>query len=185
MPILPRRTTGQRAWWIDVAVSVAAIGTAQAIVIGGDTLLDALGRRPAPTTGFEAALVLERARGDAGDMLLSLEPLALSLEGSISGLYPGAAGELPLVVTNPTQVVVSLERLTITVGGSDRPGCPAEAIVVGSPATRGSGSTDLALRIAPDGAVAVSVPVGMASGAPEACQGATFQLRYLAEGVLG
>jgi hypothetical protein len=185
MAFLPRRTTGPRAWWFDVVMSVAAVGTAQAIVLGGDTLLEVVGRRPAPTTGFEAALVLERAHGGDGETLVGLEPLALALEGAVSGLYPGATGELPLVVTNSTQATVTLERLTITVGDPDRPGCPADAIVVGSPATRGTGSTDLALSIDPDRTVVVRVPVGMVPGAPEACQGATFPLRYLAEGALG
>ena len=183
MPFLPRRATGPRAWWLDVAVSVAAVGTAQAIVLGGDTLLEAIGRRPAPTIGFEAALVLERAPGE-GDTLSGRDPLALTLEGTISGLYPGATEELPLLVVNPSQATVLLERLTITAGTPDRPGCPADAIFIGSPATRGAGSTDLALTIEPDRTIAISVPVGMVPGAPEACQGATFPLRYWAEGAL-
>ena len=182
MALLPRRATGPRAWWLDVAVSIVAVGTAQAIVFGGDAVLDRLGRGP-DGNGFEAALVLERAPGN-GSGTDTLPPLAVTLDGSVAGLYPGAEVELALQVRNPVAVLVQLERLTITVGTPDRDGCPADAILVGTAGSPGSGSEALDVRLAPDGAALLSVPLSMAIGAPSACQGATFPLLYLTEGTL-
>lgn len=184
MPHLPRRTAGPRAWWSDVAVSIAALGTAQAIVLGGDSLLDVLGRRPAQAPAFESALVLERAPGSDGGGISGVEPLTVVLDGQVDGLYPGASGSLPLMVGNPTTVTMRIERLTIGVGTPDRDGCPAEAILVGTPLERGSGTVDVALALPPAVLHEFSVPVAMATDAPESCQGATFPLRYVAEGVL-
>jgi hypothetical protein len=129
MPLLPRRATGPRAWWLDVAVSLAAVGTAQALVMLGIDVLDG-GRDARGGPGSEAALVLERAPGSgaAGDLL---EPLGVTLEGSVSGLYPGARIELTLEVRNPSQVALRLDELVIAVGTPDRDGCTAEAILVG------------------------------------------------------
>jgi len=182
MPFLPRRATGQRAWGLDVVVSVAALGTAQAIVLGGDALLDRLGRST-DATGFEAALVLERAPGN-GSGADALAPLAVTLDGTVTGLYPGAAIELALQIHNPIAVDVQLDRVTVTVGTPDRDGCPAGAVLIGSAATPGEGSEPLDLRIAPDGSAILAVPVAMAGDAPSACQGATFPLTYATEGTL-
>jgi hypothetical protein len=182
MRILPRRVTGPRAWWLDVVVSLAAVGTAQVLVLNGDALLDRLGQgsdRPS----FEAALVLERAPGgnNGND---GLEPLTVVLDGTVTGLYPGVELDLTLQVLNPTQVDVQLDRLTITVGTPDRVGCPPDAILVGDLASPGAGSTGIDLLLGPLGAATLAVPVAMATGAPSACQGATFPLAYVAEGTL-
>jgi hypothetical protein len=182
MPLLPRRATGQRAWWLDVAVSIAALGTAQALVVLGVTVLDS-GRGDTNGLGSEAALVLELAPGGSGPGDL-LEPLGVTLEGSVSGLYPGARVELTLAVRNPSQVELRLDELLIAVGAPDRDGCTADAILVGGALTSGAGKVDLATTIPPDGATTLRVPVGMDRDAPSACQGATFPLSYLAAGTL-
>jgi hypothetical protein len=181
MPFLPRRATGPRAWWLDVVVSVAALGTAQVIFLGGDALLERIGRGPG-TTGFEATLMLERVPGSGGPEALAA--LAVTLDGSVAGLYPGAAVELALQVRNPVTVDVLLDRVTITVGAPDRDGCPADAILIGSAATPGSGSEPLDLHLAPEGSAVLAVPVAMAVDAPGACQGATFPLAFATEGTL-
>jgi hypothetical protein len=183
MRLLPRRATGPRAWWLDVVVSVAAVGTAQALVLGGDTLLERLGRGSGGP-GFEAALVLERAPGGSSGTTTELAPLSLLLDGAVTGLYPGAGADLELQVRNGSGVDVRLERLTITVGTPDREGCPADAILVGTPASPGAGSTDIDVRLAPESIATLNVPVSMVVGAPSACQGATFPLLYLTEGTL-
>ena len=182
MPFLPRRATGPRAWWLDVFVSIAALGTAQAIVLGGDALLERLGRG-SDGNGFEAALVLERVPGNGGGPD-ALAPLAVTLDGTVAGLYPGAAVDLPLQVRNPVAVDVRLDRLTITVGTPDRDGCPADAVLIGTAATPGAGSEPLDVRLAPDASVVLTVPVAMAVDAPSACQVATFPLAYATEGTL-
>jgi hypothetical protein len=182
MPFLTRRATGPRAWWLDVVVSMAALGTAQALVFGGDTLLGIVGRGP-NGPGFESALVLERAPG-ASTGTSDIAPLSVMLDGTITGLYPGAQVDLTLQIRNPSQVDIQLDRLTITVGTPNRDGCPANAILVGAPASAGEGSTGLNMRLAPQGEATLTVPVSMAVGAPSACQGATFPLVYAAEGTL-
>lgn len=184
MPSLLRRATGPRAWWLDVLVSVAAVGTAQAIVLGGDTLLDLVGRGPGGP-GLESAVVLERAPGgSSGSGPTKVAPVSVVLDGSVAGLYPGAEADLQLEIRNGSRVEVHLERLTITVGTPDREDCPADAILVGTPVSPGEGSTGLDVRLAPEGTTALSVPVAMVAGAPSACQGATFPLLYLMEGTL-
>jgi len=182
--LLLRRVTGPRAWWLDVAVLVAALGAAQAIVLSGDTLLDRLGRSIGGP-GFEAAVVLERAPGGSnGGSASEIAPVSVVLDGSITGLYPGAEADLELRIRNGSSVDVQLDRLFITVGTPDRDGCPADAILVGTPASPGEGSTGLDVRLAPEGITTLSVPVAMIPGAPSACQGATFPLLYLTEGTL-
>ena len=184
MPFLPRRVTGPRAWWLDVVVSVAAVGAAQAIVLSGDTLLERIGRGP-NGPGLESALVLERVPGSSnGGTGTELAPLSVLLDGAVFGLYPGAEADLEVQVRNGSGVDVQLDRLTITVGTPDREGCPADAILVGSPASPGEGTTSLDVRLAPEGTATLSVPVAMVVGAPSACQGATFPLLYLTEGTL-
>lgn len=181
MQLLPRRVTGPRAWWLDVVVASLALGTAQAIVLGGGAVLDRLGQGNGD--GFEAALVLERAPA-AGHGADALAPLAVTLDGTVSGLYPGATIALALEVRNPVAVDVQLDRIAITVGTPDRDGCPADAVLIGTDATRGAGSEPLGLRIAPDAAVTLTVPIAMATDAPSECQGATFPLAYATEGTL-
>jgi hypothetical protein len=183
MPLLQRRATGPRAWWLDVVVSVAAVGTAQALVFGGDTLIDLVGRG-SDSTGFEAALVLERAPGGSSSSTVELAPLSVLLDGAVTGLYPGAVADLEVQLRNGSHVDVQLERLTITVGTPDRAGCPADSILVGTPASPGEGSTAIDVRLAPAGIATLIVPVTMVAGAPSECQGATFPLRYLTEGTL-
>jgi len=183
MALLPRRATGPRAWWLDVAVSLAALGTAQVIVLSGDTLLARIGQGPGGP-GLDAALVLEWAPGTSSGTSTELPPLSLMLDGAVTGLYPGAAADLEVQVRNGSEVDVQLERLTVLVGTPDREGCPSDAILVGTPATPREGSTGLDVRLAPEAFATLSVPVAMAVSAPSACQGATFPLRYLTEGTL-
>jgi hypothetical protein len=182
MRITPRRSTGPRAWWIEVAVSLAAIGTVQGLVMLGVTLIEGPGR-DGGDPGLESTLVLERAPGST-DTSQRIEPLTVTLEGEVSGLYPGATIELELEVHNPAQVDVHLDRLTVTVGTPDRDGCPASALMVGTAAGIGGGSAALDLVIGPSGGAVLTVPIIMIPGAPSACQGATFPLTYLAQGTL-
>jgi hypothetical protein len=183
MRLLLGRATGARSLWLDLVVSLAAVGTAQALVFGGDTLLELIGRGPSGP-GFEAALVLERAPGGTNGSTVELAPLSVVLEGAVTGLYPGASADLELQLRNGSGVDVQLERLMITVGTPDREGCPADAILVGSPASPGAGRSDIDVRLAPASIATLSIPVSMAAGAPSECQGATFPLLYLTEGTL-
>jgi hypothetical protein len=166
-----------------VVVSVAAVGTAQALVFSGDTLLDRIGYGSDGPT-FEAALVLERAPGGTSGSTTELAPLSVLLDGAVTGLYPGAVADLELQVRNGSGIDVQLDRLTIMVGTPDREGCPSDAILVGTPASPGVGSTDVDVRLGPSGIATLRVPIAMVAGAPSECQGATFPLLYLTEGTL-
>jgi len=183
MPLLPRRATGPRAWWLDVAVTLAAVTAAQAIVLNGDGLLDRLGRGPGGL-GLETAIVLERAPGSSSAAPGDLAPLSVVLDGAVTGLYPGASADLEVKLRNGSEVDVQLDRLTVTVGTPDRDGCPADVILVGTTATPGEGSAVLDVRIPASGVATLMVPIGMVTGAPSACQGATFPLLYVTEGTL-
>jgi hypothetical protein len=176
-----RRASGHRAWWIDVAVSIAAVGTAQAIVLGGDELLQLVGFTGPDVAAFESALVLERVPGTGTP---DVEPPAVSVDGTVSGLYPGAEVDLAVHIRNLSQLAVRLHQLTITVGTPDREGCPVDAILVGDFATPFVGAIELDVLVAPDGTATVLVPISMTADAPSECQGATFPLAYLTAGIL-
>jgi len=184
MRLTPRRANGQRAWWLDVAVSLAAVGIVQGLVMLGIMMIEGPERNTGSAeSGFGSALVLERAPGSSGPSL-RIEPLTVTLGGEVSGLYPGVSVELELEVRNPAQVDIHLDLLTVTVGAPDRDGCPASALLIGAAAGVGGGSTALDLVLGPSGGAILSVPVTMSTGAPSDCQGATFPLTYRAQGSL-
>ena len=110
--------------------------------------------------------------------------MAVTLEGSVSGLYPGAVIELPLEVRNPTDVMLRLDVLEVRVGQPDREGCPADALLIGPDRIPGGASFALALELEPRTDRTVAIAVGMARDTDSACQGAVFPLDYAAQGVL-
>lgn len=183
MPRFPRPFTGQNAWWVDALASLMAIGVAQGVVIGATTLIDG-GRGGASDrpTAADTALVLERPSG--AEALLGLAPLAVTLEGSVEGLYPGASVGLPLEIRNPTNATLRLDILGVRVGQPDRDGCPASALLVGSDRIPGGTDILVALVLVPGENETLAVPVSMATDADSACQGAIFPLAYSAQGEL-
>jgi hypothetical protein len=184
MRLTPRRVTGQRAWWLDVVVSLVAVGTVQGLVMLGVALFEDPDRTDGGGgPGFESALVLERAPGRT-DPSQRVGALTVTLGGEVSELYPGASVELELEVRNPAQVDIHLDLLTVTVGIPDRDGCPASALLVGTTAGVGGGSAALDLVLGPSDGAILTIPITMITGAPSACQGATFPLAYRAQGSL-
>ena len=94
--------------------------------------------------------------------------------GDIAGLYPGAEMTLDAEVTNPFPFAIRVVSVSVAVADAG-PGCPASVLSV-------SGSTD-AVEV-PAGRVGiVPLDVRMSSDAPDACQGATWPLRFTATGV--
>lgn len=97
----------------------------------------------------------------------------LTLSGSVEGLTPGAARSLSVTIANPNGkpvVVASVATSVTTPSGT----CPVTALTVG----------DLAapVTVPAAGSAAGTLPVRLAADAPDACQGATFALRFSATG---
>jgi hypothetical protein len=183
MPRFPRPFTGQRAWWTDAVASILAIGVAQGVVVGAIRIIDG-GQESGPGRAVisDVALVLERPAGfDPTD---ALTPLSVTLDGSVAGLYPGAEVGLLIEIRNPTDVGVRLEVLHVSVGTPDRDGCPASALLVGSDRESGGTRLDMPVELPAGTMRMLAIPVAMAIDADSACQGATFPLAYLAEGIL-
>ncbi len=97
----------------------------------------------------------------------------LALRGRATGLYPGAARPLRVLVRNRSDRAVQLTRLTSQVIESP-PGCPPEALRAGEPET---------LPLVPaSGRARVVLPIELLPSAPDACQGGVFRLRFRAAG---
>jgi hypothetical protein len=97
------------------------------------------------------------------------DPLALS--GSVSGLVPGARRTIEIQVTNPNGREVTVTDVAVGVT-AERTGCPASALEVGHASTP--------LAVPASGSSTTTLPVTLAASAPDACQGASFALRYSA-----
>lgn len=97
---------------------------------------------------------------------------ALVVTGAVDGLEPGRTGSLTLTVANPSTRPVVVRRLQARVVGSGSPLCGPDKLTVTPWAGElavpegGTGSADLALVVADDGA----------------CAGVTWQLSYSAAG---
>jgi len=97
------------------------------------------------------------------------EPLALS--GSVTGLVPGARRAIAVEVTNPNAREATVTDVAVAVTG-EQAGCPASALEVGRIATP--------LTVPAAASRTTALPVTLAASAPDACQGASFALRYSA-----
>jgi hypothetical protein len=123
------------------------------------------------------------ARSDFGWTVLEPKPFTVEAgQAAIAPLYPGAApSTIPVVITNPNSVAITVTALQVTAGGGG-PGCaPAGNVALTAPALAGG-----KLRIAAHGSVALP---SAAVGAPtiallelpvnqDACKGASFALAF-------
>lgn len=102
------------------------------------------------------------------------------ISGNVSGLYPGSSSTLNLSVQNPLGSPMTINTITIVAGSP--PGCPSSNLVVAvtPPWTLNNTYTiNLALYVPANSTVAgPSVPISLASGASDACSGASFPLMY-------
>jgi len=99
----------------------------------------------------------------------STSPGTFRISGSIGGLYPGDTAQLVLTVTNPQHFPIDVTSISTTVS-SPGTGCSFSYMSVAP----FSGN----LTVPASGSAIVSVPVTLSHAAPDACQGATFPLRY-------
>lgn len=96
-------------------------------------------------------------------------PLALS--GSVSALVPGAHRTIEVEVTNPNGREATVTEIAVAVT-AEQAGCPASALEVGR--------ADTPLTVPAAASRTTSLPVTLVATAPDACQGASFALRYSA-----
>lgn len=97
-----------------------------------------------------------------------------TIAGEIDGLYPGAARTLDATVTNPYPFAIRVSSVTVIVGDAG-PSCPATMLEVGGSAG--------GVEVAGHATGIVLLEVRMEMRAPDACQGATWPLRFTASGL--
>lgn len=93
-----------------------------------------------------------------------------TVSGTIESLLPGQPGQLRLTVRNTTRRrKIKVVSITVTPGDA-APGCDARQLRVGS--------FTGALKLRRKQARTVTLPITLATEAPDACQGATFPLTF-------
>ena len=132
---------------------------------------------PVPTTATPPrepvvleAKVADKGSDKNGDKAGGNGHSAVSIEGTVTDLYPGAQRQLALTVTNPDNQDLKVTSLKVTVGNSDKPGCLGANVV----ATSFSGS----FIVKKQQSVTRQLPVRMVASPAASCQGATFPLQY-------
>jgi hypothetical protein len=125
------------------------------------------GRGSAATAVLGANLAASNGNGNGN----SNDPKSFSISGSVSGLYPGATKNLPVLITNQNNQDIKVTSVHISVTGSDMSGCGAGNLS----ATDYSGP---AFIVAKDSSLTINLPVTMIHNAANSCQGATFALNY-------
>lgn len=97
----------------------------------------------------------------------------LTLTGTVEGLTPGAARDLPVTIANPNAKPLEVAAITTAVTATP-PSCPDAALRVGDlPAP---------VTVPADASAVGHLPVRLSATAPDACQGAVFALRFTATG---
>ena len=103
---------------------------------------------------------------------LSESPSQLRVSGHISGLYPGARKSMRVTVRNGLDYPVRLLWVRADAAHAG-PRCPGATVITGTARPR--------VRIRPHAARAVGLSIAMRGDAPNACQAATFPLRFSAQ----
>ena len=93
--------------------------------------------------------------------------------GSPTGLYPTGTVTMPVTVTNNNPYKVQLDTIDFVDATSSAPECTASAVT-------SAGGSYQNVFLAPGGSVSKDLTVSMSNNAEDACQGASFTLRYLA-----
>lgn len=96
-------------------------------------------------------------------------------------LYPGVTdGDLYFTVDNPNPFAVTFTDMTVgAITSSDEAGCPGTNITVTSPVT----GLNLVAPAGTSGELTVADVVAMDAGAPNECQGVTFDVAVTLSGV--
>lgn len=97
----------------------------------------------------------------------------LTLTGTVDGLTPGAARDLPVTIANPNAKPLAITTIATFVS-TGAPGCPTSELAVGD--------LRAPVTVAGDAIAVVRLPVRLSGDAPDACQGAVFALRFSTTG---
>jgi hypothetical protein len=100
------------------------------------------------------------------------------ISGTVEGLYPGGTTELHLTVASDLNQAMTVESLSASLSGVIKAvGAPAGTC--DGPVTIGSW-TGSSFDVAENSSVSAPgyIPLTLASSAPDACKGATFNLHY-------
>jgi len=116
---------------------------------------------------------VDDAKNPTGKSILPPCPKSFSIGGNISGLFPGAHLNLPVLVTNQNSQDIKVMQIQITVTGTDKADCST-----GTTNLQPTNYTGPGFVVARNSTVTVLMPITMPGSVANACQGATFQLRY-------
>ena len=110
-------------------------------------------------------------RGEAVDVTAGRHFFYIS--GSVTGLYPGLATDLPLEVENPNASDIQVTSIGVRARSSNRPGCPATNVDLVVHSFSGPPFVVPAHQT-----VVLDVPIEMPPSVRNACQGATFRIQF-------
>lgn len=151
-----------------VITATAGLSIAGAAVILGD--------RPAGAPPVESVALQGAARAKGSAVAAgkpgSSDAKTFRIDGSASGLFPGAVRPVPLVLTNPNSFPINVTELSVTVASSSA-GCEAAAHLDGS-------SWHGSAVVAKKGSLtlASALTITMKPSAPQACEGLGFTLTF-------
>jgi len=122
-----------------------------------------------------AAVTLVPSRGlsdrDAGWQLAGSTGPRFYIRGHARNLFPGGRKTLLVAIRNPNRFPINIDSLSLAVRDSDRSGCGRLWI-------RPRGTFDLALLVPRDSRAFAGLPIRLRRGAPQACQGARWPLKF-------
>jgi LPXTG-motif cell wall-anchored protein len=113
--------------------------------------------------------------GAAKRIARSAAATSFELQGDVAGLYPNATVVTPIRVHNPQPFIVTVETAQVTVGDA-RPGCSGTNVTA-----RSVGGE---VVVPANGDATLPVEFHMPASTPDACQGASFPLTFVAQGVI-
>jgi hypothetical protein len=128
------------------------------------------GLAAAATGGDAASATLIGSGGSAADRPAEpATPVAFTVSGSVTGLFPGSVGTLTLRLDDLEPFAIVVTTVTTTVAGAPT-GCPPADLAV-APFLGG-------VSVGGHRSATVTVAVTLSHSTPDACQGALFALRY-------
>lgn len=133
-----------------------------------------VGGTAAALTGVGVAFAAWTSTGTGSGSVTAATARNLTVTvGAPTGLYPTGSVTTPVTVTNNNAYKVVLDTIEFLDATASIPGCSGGTVT--SP-----GGTYQDVVIAPGASVSREMTVSMSNNAEDACQGASFTLRYLA-----
>jgi len=105
--------------------------------------------------------------------ILPVCPKSFGLSGNITGLYPGAHPNLPVLVTNQNNQDIKVTQIQIMVTATNKTGCTTASTNLQPTNYTGPGFV-----VHANSSATINLPITMPSTVSNACQDATFTLSY-------